>query len=142
MRIVLDTDVVVRALRRPNSASAALVEAALDGRVTLLASPALGLEYEAVCLRPEHVKAASLQPLQVEAFLDGLAHIVEPVRIHFAWRGFLPDANDDLVLEAVLNAGADALVTFNRRHFEEAAVQFGLRLALPSDILTDLEKLE
>ena len=92
MRIVLDTDVVVRALRSPQGASAGLVEAALDDRVILLASNALALEYEAVCQRPEHGRAAGLAPAQVEAFLDGLAHIVEPVRIYYDWRGFLPEA--------------------------------------------------
>jgi predicted nucleic acid-binding protein len=104
-----------------------------------VASSALGLEYEAVCTRPEHVRAAGLRPDQVEGFLDGLAHLVQPVRVHYLWRGFLPDAKDDMVLEAALNGNADALVSFNQRDFKAAATQFDLRLAFPGDILKELK---
>lgn len=142
MRLVLDTNVVVRALRSPGSASARLIEAAVDGEVTLVASSALGLEYDAVCMRPEHVRAAGLRQDQVEAFLDGLAHLVQPVRVHYLWRGFLPDANDDMVLEAALNGNADALVSFNQRDFKVAVAQFDLRLAFPGDILKELKALK
>ena len=51
MRCVLDTDVVVAAMRSPKGASAALLLAALDGRIELVANVALVLEYESVCLR-------------------------------------------------------------------------------------------
>lgn len=44
MRLVLDTDVIVAALRSPTGASAALLEAALEGSITLLANVALILE--------------------------------------------------------------------------------------------------
>ncbi len=140
MRLVLDTNVIVRAFRGPSSASARLIEAAADGKATLVASLALGLEYEAVCLRPEHVQAAGLRSDEVEAFLDGLSQLVHPVRVNYHWRGFLPDADDDLVLEAALNGDVDALVTFNQRDFRVAIAQFGLRLALPRDILDELDR--
>jgi predicted nucleic acid-binding protein len=141
MRLVLDTDVVVRALRSPTSASARLLEAAAYGRVTLFGSLALALEYEAVCLRPEHLGAAGMTADMAETFLDGLSHLVQPVRINYLWRGFLPDADDDMILEAALNGGVDALVTFNQRHFQVAAAQFGLSLVLPGDILRNLDKM-
>lgn len=140
MHLVLDTDVVVRAMRSPRSSSARLLAAAADGTVTLLASAPLGLEYEAVCRRPEHIAAAGLRLDQVKVFLDGLSHLTRQVRIHYSWRGFLPDANDDLVLEAALNGAADALVSFNQRDFRVATAQFGLRLALPGDIMNQLGK--
>ena len=47
MILVLDTDVIVAALRSPQGASAALLLAALEGRVTLLANVPLMIEYEA-----------------------------------------------------------------------------------------------
>jgi predicted nucleic acid-binding protein len=61
MRAVLDTNVIVAALRSPRGASAALVRHAAQGAITLLMSVAIALEYEAVCLRPEHRKAAGFQ---------------------------------------------------------------------------------
>ena len=69
VNLVLDTDVVVAALRSPAGASAALLGAARKGRVTLLASVALALEYEAVCDQAEHRLAAGLSQKEVEIFL-------------------------------------------------------------------------
>lgn len=60
-RVILVTDVVVAALYSLTGASAAIVMAALEGRLDLLANVALVLEYEAVCLRPEHLQRAVLR---------------------------------------------------------------------------------
>ncbi|TWB67856.1 PIN domain-containing protein [Nitrospirillum amazonense] len=48
MRLVLDTDVIVAALRSPSGASSALPLAADDGIVQLLATVPLFIEYEAM----------------------------------------------------------------------------------------------
>ncbi len=60
MRLVLDTDVVVAGFRSPTGASAALIELALDGRVTLLVTVSLALEYEAVLKREDHLFEAGV----------------------------------------------------------------------------------
>jgi len=60
MRLVLDTDVVVAAMRSPQGASAAIVRAARTRQTTLLTSVSLALEYEAVCYRAEHQLASVL----------------------------------------------------------------------------------
>lgn len=138
MRLVLDTNVIIRAIRSPESASAMLIAEALYGRITPLVSNALGLEYEAVALRAEHWVAPGFNRAEAERFLDALAEVSEPVNIAFRWRGGLPDPGDDMVLETALNGRADALVTFNRRHFEGAAEQFGLALRDPQTILSNL----
>ncbi|MBE0474077.1 hypothetical protein [Rhodoferax sp.] len=71
-------------------------------------------------------------------FLDGLACIVEPVEVHFLWRPQLRDPADELVLEAAVNASAHALLTFNMKHFSNAAEQFGLRVMQPGPFLRSL----
>jgi predicted nucleic acid-binding protein len=38
----------------------------------------------------------------------------------------LSDVNDDMVLEAAVNGGADGIVTFNRRDFDPSVKQFGI----------------
>lgn len=138
MRLTLDTDVVVAAMRSPGGASAALVLAALDERIRLLANVALVLEYEAVCLRQEHGLAAGLEAHQVQLYIDGLASLVEPVESHFVWRPQLRDPADEMVLEAAVNGRADAIVTFNHRDFGQAPQRFGLRLLLPRQALEEL----
>lgn len=138
MRVVLDTDVVVRALRSPESASAALIRAAREGRVTLLASLANALEYEDVLGRTVIVAGTPFTPEEGARYARAVAALCEPVVIDRSWRPRLRDPGDEHILEAALNGRADAIVTFNRRDFAPAA-ELGLRLALPRDILAALE---
>ena len=97
------------------------------------------MEYESVCFRPEHIAAAGLDTRQVGVFLDGLAHIVEAVEVHFLWRPQLRDPADELVLEAAVNAAAQALLSFNVRHFAKAVERFQLRVEQPGSFLRSLK---
>ena len=133
MRLVLDTDVVVAAMRSPSGASAALLGAALEGKVQLLANVALIVEYEAVCTRDEHLRAVGLSHSQASVFLDAVAALAEPVDSHFIWRPQLKDPSDEMVLEAAVNGRAQAIVSFNRRDFAVAPERFGLKVLLPRD---------
>lgn len=133
--MVLDTDVVVAAMRSPTGASAAIVRLARQHRATLLASVALALEYEAVCRRPEHQLAAGLDEDEVNAFLDAVIALVQPVAMHFLWRPQLRDPCDEMVLEAAINGEADALVTFNTRDFGAVPGYFGVDLLLPREVI-------
>ena len=138
MRLVLDTDVVVAAMRSPTGASAGLLVAATDGVITMLANVALVLEYEAVCRRAEHIKAAGFDAKNLSLFLDAIMALVEPVESHFVWRPQLRDAADEMVLEAAINGSAEAIVTFNRRDFGKAPELFGVKVLLPRDALRSL----
>jgi putative PIN family toxin of toxin-antitoxin system len=135
MRLVLDTDVIVAAMRSPSGASAALLRAARQGEVTLLASVPLALEYEAVCSEAEHQLAAGLNAAQGAIFVDAVVALSEPVKTHFLWRPQLRDPGDEMVLEAAVNGRADALVTFNVRDFGAAPAHFGIEVLLPRDAL-------
>lgn len=138
MRLVLDTDVVVAALRSPSGASAALLRAVLADQATLLLSPALALEYEAVLSRPEHCTAAGMTPEDVERVCLALCEVARPVTIHTRWRPQAHDPNDDFVLEAAINGRADALVSFNIRHLGPAAARFGVAVVRPGEIVRRL----
>lgn len=135
MRLVLDTDVVVAALRSPRGASAALVLLASERAVTLLASLPLAMEYEAVCLLPEHRRAGGVSRDDAQYFVDALLALAEPVEIYFLWRPQLHDPNDEMVLEAAINGQADAIVTFNRRHYGTAPTRFGIKVFSPAEAL-------
>lgn len=134
-RYVVDTDVVVAGMRSPRGGSAALLLAAAEGKVTLLASLPLAFEYEAVCLRAEHRRAAELTRSEVQLFINTLLALVEPVEIYFLWRPQLRDPGDEMVLEAAINGQADAIVTFNQRHYTVAARQFGIKVLRPIEAL-------
>jgi len=140
VRVVLDTDAVVSGMRSPSGASAALIRAARQGRVTLLVSVPLAIEYESVCRRAEHRIAAGLSDRQVDVFLDAVLAMAEPVETHFLWRPQLRDPNDEMVLEAAVNGRADVLVTFNRRDFGTAPEQFGVAVLLPREALGRIKR--
>jgi putative PIN family toxin of toxin-antitoxin system len=135
MRLVIDTDVVVAAMRSNRGASFALIEAARHQRVNFAATVPLCFEYESVCYRLEHRQAAELSAAEVDIFVSAIIDLIEPVEIFFLWRPQLRDPGDELVLEAAVNARADAIVTFNRRDYLPAAGLFGLEVMLPKDVL-------
>ena len=131
MRYALDTNVLVAAFRSERGASRKLLLAALDGKILVLASVPLMVEYEAVLTRPEHLSATGLSVQQTNAVLDAFAAVVEPVRLRFLWRPRLKDPADEMVLETAVNGRADRVVTFNLRHLMRAAEEFGIRALTP-----------
>jgi len=135
MRIVLDTSVVVAALRTRSGAGNAVLRLVAQGRVTILATPPLFLEYEEVLKRPEHRLAHGLTPEAVDEFLAELAALTEPVELHFQWRPQGPDPNDEMVLEAAINGQADVLVTYNVADFAGIAERFRIEVMHPADLL-------
>jgi putative PIN family toxin of toxin-antitoxin system len=134
-RVVLDTNVLVAALRSSDGASNYLLRAVAQRRIMALSSTALFLEYEAVLKRPEQRLAHGLDFDEIEHALSHLAALCEPVDLEFAWRPQLPDPDDELVLAAAVNGRADVIATFNIRDFELGASRFGLKVLTPGQIL-------
>jgi len=136
MNYVLDTNVVVAAVRSPAGASAELLRRVLLRQVSMLCSVPLFMEYEAVLLRPEQLAAAGAQPDQVRNLLDALAGVLVPISIQFLWRPQLRDPNDDMVLELAVNGLGQGqpvtLVTFNQRDFLPQATRFGIPVIGPA----------
>ena len=137
---MLDTNVVVAAMRSPTGASAALLVAARRSEIIMLANVALALEYEATCQFAEHRLAARLDLDQVGIFIDAVLAMVEPVETHFMWRPQLRDPADELVLEAAVNGQAAAIVTFNRRDFGVAPAGFGIDVLTPAEAIRRIRK--
>jgi putative PIN family toxin of toxin-antitoxin system len=134
-RIVIDTSVLVTALRSGNGASNHLFRAVAERRVRALASTALFLEYEAVLRRSEHMLAHGLDLDALDVVLSHLAALCEPVELNFAWRPQLPDPDDELVLAVAANGRADAIVTFNAKDFAAGALKFGIKVLTPGQML-------
>lgn len=138
--MVLDTDVIVAAMRSPAGASAAILRSVREGRVTLLLSVALAFEYEALCKRAEHRLASGLSERQADQFVTAVVAMAEPVETHYLWRPQLRDPDDEMVLEAAVNGRADMLVTFNQRDYGPAPGRFGIDLLLPRDAIERIRK--
>ncbi len=137
MIYVLDTSVLVAAIRSPGGASAEIVRQAIDGRIRVACSVPLFLEYEAVLLRAEHLAAAQASAKDIGNVLDVLAGVVDKVEIQFLWRPQLRDPNDDLVLELAVNAQGlgkpVSILTFNQKDFLPQASTWRVEVLTPRE---------
>ena len=139
-RVVLDTSVIVSALRSASGASNQILRRVAKSQVSPLLTPALFLEYEDVLKRPNQVAAHGLTTNEIDGFLAALASTAEPVVVRFQWRPQLSDPSDEMVLEAAVNGRADALITHNIKHFLAPARKFGLRVVRPGKFLQETQQ--
>jgi len=105
----------------------------------MLISTSLVLEYEAVMTRPEHLKSSGLSAIEVESLVDLICSTGIAVRTKAGRRPQLRDPDDEMVLEAAVAGGAEAIVTFNRGHFAEVCAGLGIEVILPQEVLRRME---
>jgi putative PIN family toxin of toxin-antitoxin system len=132
MLAVLDTCVLISALRSRQGASFQILRAVRNGSIQIAISVALAVEYEGVALRPGMVPAFSEN--EIATVIDVLCHLAKQQRIFYAWRPFLADADDDLVLELALAASAPFIITHNIKDFH-GSESMGIRAITPSEAL-------
>jgi len=135
VRLILDTSVVVSAVRNPSGASRQLVNAAIRGELPILLSDPLCWEYESVLLRPEHLAVSTLSPLQIEELVLSLMGAAILVKLQQYLGPRSSDPGDNHVLSLAAFGEADAIVTFNTRHFVVPAKELGVNLYTPGEAL-------
>ena len=133
MKIVIDTNVLVAALRSRRGASFRLVSFLPNDKFSIFISVPLVLEYEDALMRLE---SSTIAEQDIRNFVDFLCEIGHHQEIFFLWRPFLPDPSDDHVLEVAVAAGCDAIVTYNKRDFK-GIERFGLRILDPRELLSE-----
>ena len=134
-RAVLDTNVIVAALRSSSGASFQVLHAADRGEFEFALSVPLLAEYDDVTQRPE--SGIEIEPAAIDAIIRRLAAIAYKQPIYYLWRPVLPDAKDDMILELALAATASHIVTFNRKHLQRAE-EYGIKVSSPADFIIEL----
>lgn len=129
---VLDTSVLVAGLRSNRGASFQVLQAIRFGDIRIAVSVALVLEYEAVALRLGLVPGFS--QTEISGFIDALCRLATHQQVFFAWRPFLPDPDDDLVLELAVAASAPFVITHNVGDFV-GSNSVGVRAITPAEAL-------
>src|SRR5438309_881583 len=133
MRIVLDTCVLVAAAKSRQGASFALIDAIPSPRFQICLSVGLYAEWQDVLTRNENLPVG-LASADANSFLRYLAQQSHLQEIHFLWRPFLPDADDDMVLELALAAECRHIITHNAKDFQ-GSEQFGVTAISPGEFL-------
>jgi putative PIN family toxin of toxin-antitoxin system len=140
VRTVLDTSVLITALRSSTGAAAETVRLILRGELTTLMDYKLACEYRDVALRAEQLHVSGKSRAETAAILDALEAIAEPVYVALQHHPLSPDPNDDMVLDVAINGNADAIVTNNTKHFREAAERFHLEVLTPAELLSKVRE--
>lgn len=131
-QVVIDTNVIVAALRSLRGASSKLLSLLGTGLFDLHVSVPLVIEYEAVLARQR--RELGLSESDVTELVDGLCGLAVRHNIYFLWRPYLRDPKDEHILELAVAARCDHIVTFNRHDFK-GADQFGIEVTEPKEFL-------
>jgi putative PIN family toxin of toxin-antitoxin system len=129
LKIVLDTNVLVSALLKPNSIPSRILDLVLARQVALVLDHRIFAEYRDVLYRPEF-----------ELPREAVAHLLD-----FLWYSSeraqggefvvqLPDPEDRMFIEVALSSLADALETGNIKHFPTSQCH-GVRVLTPRQFL-------
>ncbi len=134
IRVILDTNVFVSALKSNKGASYAVISALPSDKFQIALTIPLYLEYQDVLSRPEHMSGASTQD-EILGFLRYICRIAHRQQIFFLWRPWLGDPKDDMVLEAAIASQSQYIVTHNLRDFGGVEKHFGITPATPGKFL-------
>ena len=137
-RIVVDTNVLVSALKSRKGWSFNLLARLGKGEFEHVVTVPLLIEYEDVLHRKGMVP---ISRAAVDDVLDYVCASGLRQKVHFLWRPKLTDARDDMMLEAAFNGQCDAIVTWNIRDFS-AAPAIGIDVMSPDVFVKRLKELK
>lgn len=113
-KIVIDTNVIISALRSKSGASYKLLSNIDSDKFIVNISVPLIIEYESVAKRGD----LGLANQTIDDILDFICSCSKERKIHFLWRPFLKDAKDDMILELAVGSGSDYIITYNNKDFQ------------------------
>ena len=110
MKVVIDTNVLLAALPKV-SRFRTIIDALVSGRIQMVVSTAILLEYQEVLSRKTNAVIAN-------NFLEFLTKLSSVIRVDtpFTWGIIEIDLDDDKFVDAGLMAGADYVITYDS-HF-------------------------
>jgi len=132
MNVVIDTNVLLSALKSKQGASYKLIIALPKELYTPNVSVPLFLEYESVAKRQGLVSKLSSQ--DIDSILEYFLSKSNIRKIFFLWRPYLKDPKDDLVLEVAVESQSEYIVTFNIKDFK-GCNKFGITAVTPQEFI-------
>ena len=134
--MVIDTNVIISALRSQRGASALLLSLLGHGLFEMHISVPLALEYEDVLLRQR--VGLGISANDVVGLVDSLCAVARRHdRIYFKWWPMLPDERDEHILDLAVKGQCEAIITYNVRDFS-GVERFGIRAMGPQSFLREI----
>jgi putative PIN family toxin of toxin-antitoxin system len=137
-QVVIDTNVLVSALRSNLGASYKLLTLLGDVRWQINLSVSLALEYEAVLTRER--SQLSLSTGEIGQIVDSLCAIANQQDIFYLWRPGSKDPDDEFLIELAVAAQADFILSYNRVDLRQSLF-FGIEVLSPKQFLQLLGEL-
>jgi putative PIN family toxin of toxin-antitoxin system len=140
MRLVLDTTVLISAIRSRRGAAAAVLARLFESDYVLLMDYRISCEYRDVASRAHHVENSALSQDEIARLIRRLEARADSVEIIARHRPLSVDPGDDLVLDLAINGHADTIVSYNLRHLRAPAHRFGISVVQPATLLVRMRQ--
>ena len=132
-KIVVDTNVIVSALKSRNGYSFKLLKMIDNRNFALAISVPIIFEYEYAI--SNNISEITLAQSDIDSILDYICFIGEKREIFYLWRPFLSDPKDDMFLETAVESNSDYIITFNKKDFQ-GIEKFNIKTVTPKEFLT------
>jgi putative PIN family toxin of toxin-antitoxin system len=141
-RVVLDTTVLVAALKSGEGASRAILRICLERRCQPLVGEKLFTEYEDVLGRSELFQTSPLSAEERDELLDAFLAVCDWIPVFFLWRPNLPDEGDNHLIELAVAGAATTVVTQNIRDIRAGELRFPqLKIETPAEFIKKWRKI-
>jgi putative PIN family toxin of toxin-antitoxin system len=134
-RIVIDTNVLVSALKSKRGASFKILSLLRSDKFEFHLSVPLVCEYESLSKRAE--LGITWTSDEIDELLDIICLLGVKHDIWYLWRPFLSDVGDEFVAELAVTAQVDAIVTHNVKDFR-GMEKFSIKILTPKEFLQEI----
>ncbi len=101
-------------------------------------SATLFVEYESVMQREEIRTRIPLKDDETKELFSAYLSMCRWNNIYYTWRPNLKDEGDDFLVELAVASGAEAIVTYNTKDFQDTELLFEYRVLTPERIVKEL----
>jgi uncharacterized protein len=139
MRVVLDTNILIRANPKARGPAREVLQKIVSGEHVLITSRFLLQEVARVLAYPRVEMRWKLHPREIEEYLQVLASVSEVVAPPSGRAIVLKDVDDDPIIYTAVAGRADVLCTLDAHFYEESVRSFCAQKGI--EIMDDVELL-
>ncbi len=138
MKVVIDTSVWVSALIKKESGAREILRLVFQKKLLPQISEALFKEYESVMTRKKIRMMTVLTAAEQNELFEAYLSQCRWVDVYYSWRPNLIDENDNFLIELAIAGGANIILTYNLKDFENAELVFDIKITTPEKFLKEM----